>query len=422
MIVLSNLWVTYVVYMKKVTLGNRVHQVKDLAYWQDNVFHQTISYAVPISILFLCSYSYFSIKAGLILETLFTSLTLFFILVVCFNARVPLLFKKIFIAVILTALAVVFLGIFADFGVGSIYLLALSAYMAIYFLPVVAYTAVLVNFIIYAALALIIHYQLFNLKVVDQYTTGTWIGYSLNFLFFDLIMVYEISYLLYGLKRTLMTEQRLSEELKSEVIENIKQTRSSREAEDHYKSLFFNNPTPMWIFDAHTLQFLQVNTAAISKYGHTEEEFLQMSISAIKVDPTDNTLALKIKIIETDGTFHHLTKHKRKNGEVFHAEINCSTIPFKGEKAILTIARDVSTHIKHLEKIESQNQRFKEIAYLQSHVIRAPLARMKGLYQLISLNEDEAPDKEIMQHFYASLNEMDQVIHTIVNHNEENSA
>jgi PAS domain S-box-containing protein len=416
-----NWWDSYTAYMRKVTLGKETHEVRDLAYWQDNVFYKTISYAVPLSILFLLSYTLICLTERLVRETLISSITLACILTVCFNARLTLTFKKIFIAIILTMLAVVFLTFLGNFGIGSIYLLALSVYMAIYFSRGIAYGAVFLNFIIYGCLALIIHFRAFDLPVSTQYSTATWLGYSLNFLFFDLVMVYEISYLLYGLKHTLVTQQVLAKELQVEVMENMKQNGSLKESEDHYKSLFINNPTPMWIFDPHSLKFLQVNSAAVRKYGYTEEEFLQLKIIEIKVDPADVELASKIKIIENDGTFHHLTRHKGKDGAAFHVEINCSTISFKGEKVILTIATDVSTHIEHLEKIEHQNQRFKDIAYLQSHVIRAPLARMKGLYQLIALSEDEAPDKEIMEHFYASLNEMDEVIHTIVNHNERNS-
>jgi hypothetical protein len=31
--------------------------------------------------------------------------------------------------------------------------------------------------------------------------------------------------------------------------------------------------TPMWIFDTETLAFLEVNEAAIQRYGYTREEF-----------------------------------------------------------------------------------------------------------------------------------------------------
>ena len=34
-----------------------------------------------------------------------------------------------------------------------------------------------------------------------------------------------------------------------------------------------SSKTPMWIFDTETLAFLEVNEAAIQRYGYTREEF-----------------------------------------------------------------------------------------------------------------------------------------------------
>lgn len=420
--VLRKIWDSYSAYMKKVTLGNRNTDLKDLNYWQDQVFYRTISYALPLSVFFLCFYLFISYRQGHFAEAIISTLCLTCIAVVCLNGKISLIFKKTFIAGILTAMAILLIVVLGSFGIGSIYLLALSVFIALHFSRRIAYGAVVFNVLIYSSFALIINYRLFDLVIIDQYTTDVWIGYSLNFLFFDLVIVYEISYLLYGLKTTITEEQRLLKELKTEVDENMNHNILLRESEEHYKSLFFNNPTPMWVIDSQTLNFLQVNAAAIRSYGYSEAEFLSRSIFAIRVEEIDATLAAMLREIEQNVAFQQVTKHRRKNGEVFYAEINCSNIPFQGKKAILTIAADVSTRIDHVQKIERQNERFKEIAYLQSHVIRAPLARMKGLFNLISLTEDEVPDKEVMQHLHSSLNEMDEVIHTIVNHNEENSA
>ena len=38
----------------------------------------------------------------------------------------------------------------------------------------------------------------------------------------------------------------------------------------------------MWIYDTDTLQFLQINGAAIRKYGYTRSEFSTMTIKDIR--------------------------------------------------------------------------------------------------------------------------------------------
>ena len=41
---------------------------------------------------------------------------------------------------------------------------------------------------------------------------------------------------------------------------------------------------PMWILDADTFRFLDVNTAAVRHYGYSREEFLLMTATDIRPD------------------------------------------------------------------------------------------------------------------------------------------
>jgi PAS domain-containing protein len=54
------------------------------------------------------------------------------------------------------------------------------------------------------------------------------------------------------------------------------QTKSLQEDDASFLLLFTNNPQPMWVYDLQTLQFLEVNDAAISHYGYSRHEFLAM--------------------------------------------------------------------------------------------------------------------------------------------------
>lgn len=70
----------------------------------------------------------------------------------------------------------------------------------------------------------------------------------------------------------------------------------------------------------------------------------------------------------------------------------------------------------HFATVEKQNHILREIAWMQSHLVRAPLARMLGLIKLLSENDDkdhlfEIP--KIIKHIEDSANELDQIIHQI---------
>ena len=45
--------------------------------------------------------------------------------------------------------------------------------------------------------------------------------------------------------------------------------------------LFNGNPLAIWIYDATTFQFLDANESALSQYGYSREEFLQLTLSDV---------------------------------------------------------------------------------------------------------------------------------------------
>ena len=76
--------------------------------------------------------------------------------------------------------------------------------------------------------------------------------------------------------------------------------------------------------------------------------------------------------------------------------------------------KDITERLHYIKAIEEQNENLKEISWLQSHVIRAPLARIMGLIQLITdPNQDMIEKQNALNYLLTSANELDDVIHTI---------
>lgn len=59
------------------------------------------------------------------------------------------------------------------------------------------------------------------------------------------------------------------------------QTKMTREMKFSDKDFFLTNPIPMWVYDLKTLEFLDVNDAAIKCFGYSRQEFLSLSFSKI---------------------------------------------------------------------------------------------------------------------------------------------
>ncbi len=69
---------------------------------------------------------------------------------------------------------------------------------------------------------------------------------------------------------------------------------------------------------------------------------------------------------------------------------------------------------KNLEAIELQNKALREISWIQSHVVRAPLARMMGAISLLEIKDDAGvTQEEIMDIVVTSANEIDKTVREI---------
>ncbi len=64
--------------------------------------------------------------------------------------------------------------------------------------------------------------------------------------------------------------------------------------------------------------------------------------------------------------------------------INAQILDYNGRKSALVSIDDVTKKLKYLQPIEQQNEILKEIAWMQSNVVRALLTRIMGFLDLIN--------------------------------------
>ncbi|MDP2004855.1 MAG: PAS domain S-box protein [Rubrivivax sp.] len=114
--------------------------------------------------------------------------------------------------------------------------------------------------------------------------------------------------------------------------------------EARYRELFASNPHPMWVFDAQTLAFLEVNDAAVAKYGYSRAEFLAMTIADIR--PAAELPRLHRNLEEGGGVGFDaagIWRHRLKDGTVIVVEISSHGLHFDGRPAVVVLAHDVTS-------------------------------------------------------------------------------
>ncbi|GAB2976483.1 hypothetical protein GCM10027049_09180 [Mucilaginibacter puniceus] len=197
--------------------------------------------------------------------------------------------------------------------------------------------------------------------------------------------------------------------------ERKKATRDLLESEKRYSDLFHLSPLPMWVADLNTLEFLDVNAATLKHYGYNRDEFLSLTLKDIR--PPEE-IPNMIKMVaegreKTDQPTTRLSVHKKSSGQLMNVELQIAPIIYKTKAASIVTATDITERLNYIKAIEDQNERLKEISWIQSHIIRAPLSRIMGLVPLITDIEDPADREEMLGYLMLSANELDEVIRGI---------
>jgi PAS domain S-box-containing protein len=103
-------------------------------------------------------------------------------------------------------------------------------------------------------------------------------------------------------------------------------TRRLSESERRYRSYFDDNPNPMWIIDLRTLVFMAVNEAAITFYGYSRDEFLNMSI--LDIGPPENVNAIHtfVRELQPGMNDNGNWRHRKKDGTLISVHITSHLI------------------------------------------------------------------------------------------------
>ena len=100
----------------------------------------------------------------------------------------------------------------------------------------------------------------------------------------------------------------------------------------------------MWVFDAETLRFLDVNKAAIDFYGYTREEFLSRTSRDLRTPEEAKRLEAFVRTLPSGTNVAGVWRHRKKDGTFADMDILAHSVAFHGRPALLVFARDV-THV-----------------------------------------------------------------------------
>ena len=149
----------------------------------------------------------------------------------------------------------------------------------------------------------------------------------------------------------------------SEIGDRKAAEKAMRASEAAYRNLFENNPYPMLVHDAETLEFLAANEAAVRQYGYAREELLAKTARDLRapedVPAFERTLASPEAGLErVPGVW----RHRRKDGSTVWVEVTTHKIKFDGRPARIVLAYDVTDRERAQEALRQSEERLRSVA------------------------------------------------------------
>lgn len=133
-------------------------------------------------------------------------------------------------------------------------------------------------------------------------------------------------------------------------IENAMLQEQSIKSEEKYRSLFNNDPNPIFIIDRATLRIMDTNQRALDCYGYDAHEiegfpFLKLG------DPEDEEMTTGMQHLPTQGALLFSKKrHYKKGGQFFYVNISASHARYGDNDVVIATTTDIT------ESVEKETQ------------------------------------------------------------------
>lgn len=140
-------------------------------------------------------------------------------------------------------------------------------------------------------------------------------------------------------------------------------------------SLFQLSPLPMWVYDAKTFKFLEVNKETIRKYGYSEEEFLEMTVNDLRL-AADLEGEQQKDAPFIDGVYIHLKKDRSR----ISVRIQSSAVHFMELDAMLVVATDITAQLQDDSALRLNERKFKVLVQDGMQMVSILCADLRYLY------------------------------------------
>lgn len=189
----------------------------------------------------------------------------------------------------------------------------------------------------------------------------------------------------------------------------------SQANQERFRTIFENALHEIYLINPDSYQIYHANNAAVQN--------LELSVNAIKEMAYWEVLRLDYRksiISKIKGLLSGVeekiiceAEHIKSSGKAYPVETHLQKMCIEEEVFLVAICVDLSERKKHLASITKQNKILRDIAWIQSHMVRAPLANILGLVQVLKEEVVCEENQKLINMLEKSALDLDKVIRNV---------
>ncbi|MBW2271275.1 MAG: PAS domain S-box protein [Deltaproteobacteria bacterium] len=209
-------------------------------------------------------------------------------------------------------------------------------------------------------------------------------------------------------------------------VRDLTERREAEQAQASLASILEDSLNEIFVFDADTLRFIQVNRGARENLGYSMGELRGLTPLDIKPELTAEEFQELVEPLRSGAKerIHFETTHRRRDDSLYPVDVHLQLVRYAGKPAFVALIFDMTEQRHALEALARTEKRAQEAEKLASiatltsgiaHDVGAPMSVILGYARLIEKSAEDEKQRKRARLIAEQIQRITELIQTLLN-------